>query len=271
MVSNMKQRAFTLIELMVVASIIILVAAVAIPAIGPMMASNQMSEAVGTLNGLLTTAQTAAVAKGTPVGIRIERAFEIGPHGHMRKPGGVPIWLDHQQARIVDFAGGRDTQVAFTHDPNSKVHVLPKRAWLAPGYGLVASLAEGDLIHDPHDIDEVAVNYNRFETFYIVFNKDGELIRFPWDYIYYADRTQRYPKDIDGDGDLDSVSPRVDHPDNSARSVLVYERKKWDGINPNDPGSQGQPGGARYDFLRQEARVLNINRATGSITGSSQP
>ncbi len=253
---------------MVVASIIILAAAIAVPALGPMMTSNQMAEAIGTLNGLLTTAQAAAKAQGTPVGLRIERAFRTTSDGFMDKSTGWP-WLDHQQVRILEFATTK--QVVFRYTPGSKVQELPAGVWLAPGYCVrpstpefqVTSLAETHLLHTPADAN--AMPYNRFDTFFVVFNRDGELTRF--EHVepatgagknWYEDRAQAYW------AGNDVFYPYVDHPDDSARSVLAYDRKVWDGINPGD-------GAGRLEFLGRDARVVHINRATGAIVEGSPP
>ncbi len=253
------RRAFTLVELMVVAAIIILIIAVATPAIGPMLASSQKAEATSILKGLLASAQTAAEVKGTSVGIRIERAFRTDNDGFMVDRQGRrtfdngfagPVWLDHQQARILDFATTR--QYSFRYEPGSRVYQLPAGAWVGPAYYLNNfDLSEAGLTYTPTNPPR-AVPYNVFETFYIVFNASGEIATFPSDWNWYSDRTQPY---VDPDNIL---QPRyVDSNRPSALSLVVYDRKEYEQVAPTDE--------ARRDFLLRRAEPVFINRVTGSI------
>ena len=266
---------YTLIEMMVVIGIIVLVVAVTMPAIGPMLSSNQQMQAVNMVNGMLTTAQTLALARGTPVAIRFERAFKTNERGMMvdvngyttlTKPGGghlEPVWLDHQRVRILDFAGYAD--VAFRQDPESKVYTLPKSAWVAPAYAMnpnttefdALDLSDTNLRYDPGLTPDVAAPFNRLDSFFIVFNEQGELTHFPASNNYYADRTQMSMSGT-------KVWPAyVPSPDDSARGLIVYDRQVYESIAPND-------GQARLNFLRDKARTVYINRVTGEIVEEAQ-
>jgi prepilin-type N-terminal cleavage/methylation domain-containing protein len=280
--------AFTLVELMVVIGIIGLLLAITVPAIGPLLASNSMSEAQNTINGLLTTAQVQAEANATPVAIRIERAFATGPkniNGTTYEvmdtiPGSPPQtkqWLDYQQARFVIFASrqvpagaGFKNQI-FEQIPSSKVVTLPKGAWLAPDYSLqpgtdfsAANLAEATLLWQPTNLNGSpnlnAVPYNRFETFYIVFNKLGELSRYPATNIVYKDHTQAYPNPAFPATPPvpPALDPIVDHPDDSARGLLIYDREAYNRFAPTD--AQG-----RLTYLQREARPVFLNKSMGSV------
>lgn len=262
--------AFTLIELMVVIGIIVVIAAIALPAMGPMMRSNQTAQVVNTLNGLLVTAQAAAEANGTPVAIRIERAFatkNIDIAGRRfevmdRDINGNAKWLDHQQARFLIFASFKDR--AFRQIDGSKVATLPKNMWLAPEYALTPNtpqftapdLSEPSLTYAPTVTPTTATvtTYDRLDNFFITFDRLGQLTAFPASDNNYADRTQTYPST---GSPAVPIVPYISHADGSARAVLVYDRGLFSAIPSSD-------GAARLALLKA-SRPVFINRTTGSI------
>ncbi|MBP7933089.1 MAG: prepilin-type N-terminal cleavage/methylation domain-containing protein [Phycisphaerae bacterium] len=261
---------FTLIELMVVVGIIVLLVSLTGPAIGPMLSSNEESQAVSTINGLLTAAQATAQATGLPVAIRFERAYKVNDHGLMVDVAGQDrtnsgfqgvVWLDHQRARILTYAPLKDA--AFRHDPQSKVFNLPRGFWVAPSSALsLVSLAGSKLSYIPAALGAPSppVPYNSIETFFVVIGSNGELTRFKASDNSYADMTQPYIEA--GTGYI--WARYVTHPMESARSLLLYDRKKWESI----PSEDSQ---ARVAFLRDSARVLFVNRATGTLVEGAQP
>jgi hypothetical protein len=110
---------------------------------------------------------------------------------------------------------------------------------------------------DPETGERVAVNYSRLDTFYIVFDQNGELTHFLPAYNYYADKTQQYLK-----AGEQVVTPYVDHPDPSARALLLYDRKQWEELpDVHD---------TRWSFLARESRPVYINRATGALIEERQ-
>lgn len=263
-------RAFTLVELMVVVGIIIILVSLTAPAVGPMLASNEESQAVSTINGLLTAAQAAAQATGLPVAIRFERAFKVNDRGLMVDILGQdrmnaafqgPVWLDYQRARILSFAPLKD--VAFRHDTESKVYTLPRGFWVAPSDALnLASLAKADLLYSPPAIGTAPsppVTYDRIETFFVVIGANGELTRFESGQNRYADFTQPYIES----GTNYLRARYVKHPMDSARGLLLYDRKKWDSLSVTD-------GETRRAFLKSSARGLFINRATAAVVEGAQ-
>ncbi len=163
--------AFTLIELMVVVGIIVLLVAITIPAIGPLLRSNEKSQVINTLRGLAATAQVAAEANGSPVGIRISRAYTIKSFKNsgqsyqgildLNNASDKPTPLSFQQARLVRFSsqpvvknavapGDEPFTPAFEDLPDSRPVSLPSSAWVAP-IECIDTDANGNPEMDPAD------------------------------------------------------------------------------------------------------------------------
>ncbi len=252
------RRGVTLVELMVVIAIIALVATIALPAIGPMMQSKREAEFVTSLNGLFSTAQISALGKRSPVAIRFERAFETySDTGLMIRDMAKreANWQNFQQARFLDYAPSANNMVAFVHDPESKVHVLPPNFWVAPGDFENRDLADGstDIWFAPTNSN--TVRYSPFDTFYIVFNGSGELTRKPAGECNYRDRTQTYPDQNDSDK---LYQPLVDYPNRpSPTSLVLYDRRAFEQVPATDAD--------RKSFLRQYGRVIYLNRYNAAV------
>ena len=75
------QRAFTLIELVIVMSIIVLVAGIALPTIGTLLTSGGDAQAYNLLAGQLTIARALAVQKGTYVGVHVQMSDRLDSAG----------------------------------------------------------------------------------------------------------------------------------------------------------------------------------------------
>jgi len=212
------KRAFTLVELMVVTAIVVLVSTLAVPSIGSLMSTYEKQKAIASLTGLIATAQATAKSQFTLVALRIERAFEADEHGRMvLGPGGEPNWLDYQQVRLLVFASGREqfgksgAQISFRQLADSKPIALPASFWLAPDYARSEEF-DPTLQWQPADPDTQPIN--TLDTFYLVWNRKGELIRLPADRIVYLDATQGHAL--------------VDHPYPSARAVIGYDRRAYE-------------------------------------------
>ena len=68
-----RRRAMTLVELLVVVAIMLMLAAVAIPAMRPSMEGRKTREAARAINVYLSSARNRAIESGRPVGVQIER------------------------------------------------------------------------------------------------------------------------------------------------------------------------------------------------------
>lgn len=265
------RRAFTLIELVVVLGIIVLLVAIAVPAVGPALNSNQQTQAVQMLTNAITLAQTRAANKGG-YAIRIERAFKTDDRGYMVDANGqtrdnfyagrpnfnenaAPVWLDHQQIRFLNPPkDGRYYQPAL-----DEPIALPRNTWFAPDYALQTGFLPKYFILQNADVPSAPVGSpvnssrtNPFHTFCIVFDQQGNVIQLrstiAADNYFYFDSTRP-------DSTLDC--PQSSFFYNSALGVILYDHSKLEQYGTNTS--------SRYQYLSLEGRMLYINRFLGTL------
>ena len=212
------RRAFTLVELVVVLIIIALASLLAAPAIRSLIFSSQQARAVKTFGSLLITTQSAARSHFTRAALRVERGFEVDGQGQMIKDGlGNPRWLDRQQMRVLVFGHRRaesgipGEERSFRQLAHTGPTALPNSVWLAPDYALSPEFERKDL-WQPSGTGTVPVN--TLETFYVVFDRQGKLVRLPPDKTVYLDETQG--------------NALAGHPCSSARAAIAYDRRSLD-------------------------------------------
>jgi len=255
---------FTLIEVVVVIGIIILLIAIAVPAVGPALSSNHQTQAIQLLTNAITIAQTRAENRGG-YAIRIERAFKTDARGYMVDAAGepavvetspgvfqansrfdpklAPVWLNYQQIRYLNPP--RDTR-AYSPAVDDVIP-LPKNAWLAPDYAFavsgMASYMNGDLYVPPGFGDSYKIN--PFETFCIVFDQRGNVVQLRADVAsdnyYYLDQTQ-------------AATTPIRFRYDSARGVILYDRTRFEAAGATKP-----------TFLAREGRPFYINRFLGTL------
>jgi len=241
MLRNLK-RAFTLIEMVVVISIIVIVIALAIPSTGRMMASANLSKDISTIKLSLAVMQSYADGHGVTAGIRIERAFKINKNGMMIKDdNGEAIWKDYQ--RIVPIVRGEMQHnkpisgnlgypvkphgyayepYAFCRVQNQSVLELSKDIWAAPLCTL-DNLATWNVKFVPTNPD--ASPFNLMETFYILFDHHGELVK-ETNFMHYIDTGQS--------PNTNGVWPAVDQPNISTRGGVLYNRGMFNTVPTED-------------------------------------
>ena len=242
------RRGFTLVELLVVISLIILLSTLSVPAVHTYLASRQNAVAIQAFSRTVTNAQVLARANFTTTAVRVERAFRTDEAGRMVKDAaGQPIWLDHQQMRIL-AVGLRQTrdpipkeELAFRQLQDMGTASLPDTAWLAPDDGLTR-LATGNTVWQPPIADVAAID--TLDTFYIVFNRRGELTRLPANRLVYLDETQD--------------NAFVGYPRPSSAGAITYNREQFE-KSGRDP------------HWIQLGISLYVDQRTGSVIGGEQP
>jgi hypothetical protein len=225
----------------VVAAILVLVAAMALPAVRSIMVQTQRASAVQKLEGLLVETRAVARSRMTTAILRVERAFETDDNGQMLKDlQGNALWKDHQQARILITGYRRadyprpGVEHVLQVVPGTGTTELPRWIWLAPGDAMWAG---SKTVTQFVPTAKSASAIDTLDTFYVAFDRNGQLIRMPPDQLVYMDPTQ---------GNV-----LVDHPSESVRSVMVYNRELFESpqqgiaaIHEGRPLYVGRYGGA---------------------------
>ncbi len=132
---------FTLIEMMIVVTIIIILAAVAIPNTGKLIRSQRMSSAENLIASAMSQARAHAIKKQTYAGIR----FQFDTRG----------WQEGRQYAVLIEHNPLISGYAFTAIPNAKPLALPK------GIALISGDIDKELLADR---DAYLSNYDPFVT-----------------------------------------------------------------------------------------------------------
>lgn len=282
---------FTLIEMIVVVSIIVVIMGITLPALKSMWDERRLTDAETTLQGLLMTTRTRALsAQGVDSGL----LFYVDSDGVQRI---VPI----RQAMPSDVVGQNVFAVMDESGPRlrSPVRVVPRYVFDAQDSSNTHlsfsefELSNNDFLSPPQDSDAGQRHRNFFT---LIFNGDGNLS--PWRDVLVqdpdADETGsgRGLGDVTGlpvgadvgdpvvtqyssqQGDTVSLDPlgsrgvshlitdgdgvAINFP--SVDGLLVYDDSLF-----NEAGGGNNPARDRRDYLLRAAQPLYINRWTGAV------
>lgn len=104
-----RRAGFTLMELMIVVSIMILLTAIAIPTVGPLLKGREVREASRTVSAFFTQAQTRAIELGRPVGVAIvrdEASLDAGVQLYLCETPPAYAGLSELDRAVVELVDG---------------------------------------------------------------------------------------------------------------------------------------------------------------------
>jgi type II secretory pathway pseudopilin PulG len=256
----------------VVIGIIILLVAIAVPAVGPAIFTSQQTQVIQQLTGAINMAQIRAESQGG-FAIRIERAFKTDQRGYMvdasntpttsnaSLSGFEPVYLGYQQIRFL-----RPPREGQYYAPSvDDVIKLPTGVWVGPDYATNTTyFGVSHFTSSPTCTPTAGLAYNPFENFCVAFDQRGGVTELrpytnsisPAPSVYTQSDNYRYQ---DQSQTVSSgVSPITDFAYNSARGFIMYDRKKFEAYGPTNTNAKGE-------FLGREGRTLYINRYLGTL------
>lgn len=224
-------NSFTIIELLVVISIIVILSTFAVISIPEMFNSNSEAYFLKSVQSSIIIAQSYSKFYKTRCGIRVERAYKTDSNGFMMKDNnGNALWLNYQRFKFVALGlkqSETTTAIAYNQEEqipeyvllrkilHSPVIDLPKRWWITTETAILS--ASDDQIKPSN-----ASQYSVFDNCYVVFNFQGELHKFT-DHMDYMDEDQPYGGRI----------PVVSYPNPSSTNLLMYNRFDYELIGKN--------------------------------------
>lgn len=146
------RRAFTITELLVVISIIVLILAIGIPAFSSMSLESRFTQATEMANGVITRANIAALSDRSPTLVRFVPAeWDLDPNGDRTGLQGRQRAItyrysfepeDPNNLGTVKFIQIQNNEEAFSaetfrREESSQETLLPEDVWVAPAEALV--------------------------------------------------------------------------------------------------------------------------------------
>lgn len=271
-------RAFTLIELAVVMAIILIVATLALPALGTLLTGPSIASTKNVVQGIFAAAQARAAVSQNYVGVRFQQASDGRSYAVMLRPAragepgfdnGCPDYTDTDGDQLGDC-----NFLTFVADEDMEPNTLPEGMELA---GLnVSSAAAPD--------NELSTNIEDATTFTVVFSSEGRIIR---KQVHVSQRQDNGAikdsvfnltantsggyglllpdvedtaplaslTDTDPDSNLNPANNDIANSELSERGFLVYERQKR--VNAGATPYTG--------YVQQQALRIDLNVYTGAM------
>ena len=160
-----RERAFTLVELMVVVTVIIIILAIAVPGLSSMQADARLTAASETISAMTTRAGYMALAERTPMAVRIfpgewdsfDDPNNLRPEG--RQHMAIYRWVQSTYEESPAGSGVFITKFAeyFERADDVRSTVLPKGVWAAPVEALASVSTDLTYYRDEFNEDRFSV------------------------------------------------------------------------------------------------------------------
>lgn len=263
----------TLVELMVVVTILLLLAAFAIPTIRPLTQGRRLREAARAIDVLLTQAKTRAIVNQLPVGVLLERMEQVDAAGvvyYQDDACNVLRLVEIPPPYAGDFTDSRVriqnwTTVALSGG-NREGHPQFNPSWPAVTNYIVLKLAIQPLSLSNGLLrrgDQVQFGFQG--PYFTIVNDTlddsptSEGMDFKLDddgYIVFDDSDPNYAADLDGDGFVDTriLTVAASADELGGVSWPLTDKTRVDFANPRDRLVAGLPvwsGDTTFQFFRQ--------------------
>jgi len=282
----MARPAFTIVELIVVISVIVLILAIAIPGLSTITADSRFNEVTQTVNGALTAAYYRALADGNLTAVRFLPAEWDEPEADPTRQAVGRMHLVTYVYRWTSAADPNDSSAVvfgeyFRRQEGSASVRLPPNLWVAPvealdtqqrrvvgnggreqsygnfGRDFVLSGKPGSFDLDAAWNNNTPGDLLQADDFLIVFEPDSGLRS-----LVSLNRLKAYVPVGHGYGAIEGTETDRD------REGHAYQRYNFAGIAVYErPGfvELGEDPAARQDYLRQRSRPYLVHRRGGGL------
>jgi prepilin-type N-terminal cleavage/methylation domain-containing protein len=289
-------RGFTLIELIVVVTVIILVLAVAVPGLSALNAESRFTGAVQSVNGAITRAHFVALSDQNPVAVRfLPGEWDFQERSDRERPAGRQHIVTYRyNTSTIDPNDQKLEKVKFNERferrKESESVILPEDVWIAPiealwrdeleirdnsaepkqskpnrklknvGAELVCNGMIGEFALDAYD----GKRFLNQDDFLIVCDpRAGIRSGAPRPFRLNAYRYDRNPSnryETDRDRSTGELYRRMNF-----SGVVVYRREGFVGLGA------GAAGADRQEWLRRNGRPYVTHRFSGGLVPAARP
>lgn len=266
-----RPAAFTIVELIVVITIIALLLALAVPGLSRMATEAKFSSTIQAINGTLTRAHYAALSDRTLVAVRfVAGAWDVD------KDGQVSEAPDRQYAVTYQYACATEDRVTptkvlyserFERRKNSTAVELPPGMWVAPIEAYTPGALGEEVLKGPlgrFELDANNTNFMKADDFLVVFDPQTGVRLGPRS----PDR-QTWPRYSLLAPDL-TAGQAVRESEQIRRhnfsGIVLYERDPLRALGATGPGIEKK----RQDLLRRTGRPYFVHRFSGALVMGNQ-
>jgi len=236
-----RRRGFTLVELMVVISIIVLIAGTALPSIIAIFHSGSEAQAYNALRGMLTAARALAIQRATYTAVHVQRADTSQPYlANLHDAFFAAVMIRDKSTGLFKLTEG----------------YTPRRL---PGTAAIGEISD-EFVDFSSGAYQNLGDVDDFTTLSIVFSPHGSVVKYVGgENIQFDANDKIFRNAIPGvDKTMlwdDRLANDYGSGEPGVTAVVIFDYAKFKSMTP----------GARAAYLAQRARLVPINIHTGQL------